>query len=110
MTENLLRVIRLLDSDNGKKDVIESILEGTNGQETNIIEFKATAFRPQNVENEKGGTKEDDYKWNVLKAIIAFANTSGGVVFVGIKEDKALHELQPYQLFLKNKNEYKNWR
>ena len=108
MTERLLQIIRLLDSDNGKKDVIENILEGTNEQETNIIEFKATAFRPQNVKNEKGGTKEDDYKWNVLKAIIAFANTSGGVVFVGIKEDKALHKREPYQLFLKNGKNYKD--
>ena len=109
MTEKLLQIIKLLDSDNNrKKDVVESILEGTNGQETTIIECKATPFRPQNVKNEKGGTREDDYKWNVLKAIIAFANTSGGVVFVGIKEDKALHKREPYQLFLKNGKNYKD--
>lgn len=52
------------------------------GRETSILEFKAS-WKPMPGDN----ASEDECRWNVVKAIIAMANASGGSIVLGLAED-----------------------
>lgn len=56
------------------------------GNETVWLEFKAS-LNPKDGLYERGENK-DDYRWNVAEAVIAMANTVGGVVLLGL-DDRA---------------------
>jgi hypothetical protein len=75
-----------------RKNGVGKLLEETLGQEDRCIEFKATAFKPEKgevaPEFESPGQRYDDYTWNIMKECIAFEKTCGGVIFIGIAEDK----------------------
>lgn len=82
------------DPEKGVERIIHEII----GQENRYVDFKATALKPADLSKIPGEAnskcnQEDDYLWNIMKEIIAFANTSGGIVFVGIAEDEQTHSL-----------------
>jgi hypothetical protein len=56
------------------------------GNETVWLEFKAS-LNPKDGRYEPGENK-DDYRWNFAEAVIAMANTVGGVVLLGL-DDRA---------------------
>lgn len=53
--------------------------------ETEWLELKAASY-PDGGRFEQG-TNADDYRWNVAKAVIALANSIGGVVLLGVADD-----------------------
>lgn len=53
--------------------------------ETEWLELKASSY-PEGGRFEQG-TNADDYRWNVAKAVIALANSIGGVVLLGVADD-----------------------
>ncbi len=74
-------------------ELVESILGGPNvdrlldtfgNKEHAVLEFKAS-WKPCKGDN----ASEDDCRWNVIKAIIAMANASGGCIILGIAENKS---------------------
>jgi len=66
-----------------KQNGIASLIHAANGKEQYWFEFKAT-LEPNKLES---GESLDDYRWNVAKAVIAMANTSGGIVLVGVGDN-----------------------
>ncbi len=53
--------------------------------ETEWLELKAATY-PKDGTFDKG-TNADDYNWHVAKAVIALANSIGGVVLLGVTDD-----------------------
>lgn len=53
--------------------------------ETEWLELKSASY-PEGGRFEQG-TNEDDYRWNVAKAVIALANSIGGVLLLGVADD-----------------------
>ena len=73
---------RLLGLPNPNVDtLIATILQA--GRESSILEYKA-AYRPSPGD----GASLDACRWNIVKAIIAMANASGGCILLGIGEDE----------------------
>ena len=64
---------------------VEALMELVRHSETEWLELKAS-IHPEggNFEQE---TNADDYRWNVAKAVIALANSIGGVVLLGVADD-----------------------
>jgi len=63
------------------------VVEMAGGEETCYLEFKATPWYDSPAAKAHGGKTccgRDDYLWNVVKAIVALANTSGGAILLGI--------------------------
>jgi len=54
--------------------------------ERDWIEFKA-ALVPVKSESTSNHQRKDAYSWNLAKALIAMANTHGGLVFLGLDND-----------------------
>jgi cold shock CspA family protein len=71
----------LLHPRGGVKALIQLVKES----ETEWLELKA-ATHPKNGVFGKG-ENADDYYWNVAKAVIALANSVGGVVLLGVTDD-----------------------
>lgn len=97
--------ILLNDPVNGVERIISEIID----QENQYVEFKATAIMPADpskipAEANSICKRPDDYIWNIMKEIIAFANTSGGFIFVGIAEDKITHSLSTPVIEYKTSN------
>ena len=63
---------------------LDALLEITGGSETEWFELKA-ATHPQGG-HFKNGDNEDDYRWDVARAVIALANSIGGVVLLGVND------------------------
>lgn len=82
-----IRNTLLTDPENG----VERVIQEANDLENMYVEFKTNALKPDlskiPEERDSKCTRPDDYLWNIMKEIIAFANTSGGVIFVGIADD-----------------------
>jgi len=66
---------------------VEALVRLASGQETDWLELKAGLGPPRGEPMEKG-TNKCDYQWHVARAVIAMANTSGGVVILGLKEER----------------------
>ena len=79
-------------SDSSSKRDLRPLFEYVSGHETCFLEFKATPYRPkekhsnENPYGYKPGETDDDYAWNVVKAIIALANTAGGAIVLGVTD------------------------
>lgn len=67
------------------------------GGETKLVEFKSTALLNLH-------TKENDVavEWGVLKSIAAFANSYGGTVLVGVRDDGTVVGLEGDLPFVKH--------
>ena len=67
---------------------INFLLEKASNRENSWLEFKGDAFYR---EEQRSSPKEtqDDYSWNILKAVIAFANTCGGCVLIGLDDNNS---------------------
>jgi Putative DNA-binding domain len=63
---------------------LEALLELVGGSETEWLELKA-ATCPKEGDFQKG-ENEDDYRWDVARAVIALANSIGGVVLLGVND------------------------
>ena len=61
-----------------------ALLELVGGSETEWLELKAATF-PRDGNFQKGAN-EDDYRWDVARAVIALANSIGGVVLLGVND------------------------
>lgn len=64
---------------------VKSLMQLVQQSETEWLELKASAH-PKNGVFERG-TNVDDYYWHVAKAVIALANSIGGVVLLGVTDD-----------------------
>lgn len=64
---------------------IEALLELVGGSETEWLELKAATY-PEGGRFD-GGANEDDYRWDVARAVIALANSIGGVVLLGVDNE-----------------------
>ena len=60
-------------------------MELVGNSETEWVELKAATYPASG--NFEQGTNSDDYRWNVAKAVIALANSIGGVVLLGVADD-----------------------
>lgn len=67
---------------------VNTLMELVRNSETEWLELKAS-FYPEGGNFEQG-TNADDYRWNVAKAVIALANSIGGVVLLGVADDGGL--------------------
>lgn len=67
---------------------LEALLDLVGGSETEWLELKAAAYAKEG--NFQNGDNEDDYRWDVARAVIALANSIGGVVLLGIDEKTGL--------------------
>jgi len=71
--------------------VIDFLAEGrTLGKESPVLEFKAS-FKP----SENDSDPLDRTQWNVVEALIAMENSYGGLLVLGMAEDKSTGELKP---------------
>ena len=66
---------------------VEGLVRLAGNQETEWLDLKAGLGPPPGKPTEKGENVHD-YYWHVAKAVIAMANTRGGAVVLGIKEEK----------------------
>lgn len=90
---------KILNHDQGG---IKKLLEITNYKETEWFELKA-AILPQFSINALGkkefqcdlNSNQTDYAFDIVRAIIALANTSGGAVVIGIDDDCKAVGLEP---------------
>ena len=73
---------RLLGLPNPNVDTLMSAISQA-GRESSILEYKAS-YRPRPGD----GASLDACRWNIVKAIIAMANASGGCILLGIGEDE----------------------
>lgn len=64
---------------------VNALMELVRNSETEWLELKAS-FYPEGGKFEQG-TNADDYRWNVAKAVIALANSIGGVVLLGVADN-----------------------
>lgn len=64
---------------------VNTLMETVKHSETEWLELKAS-FYPESG-NFEHGTNADDYRWNLAKAVIALANSIGGVVLLGVADD-----------------------
>jgi hypothetical protein len=64
---------------------LEALLALAKSSEPEWLELKAASF-PEEGQFAKG-TNEHDYRWNVAKAVIALANSIGGVVLLGVDDE-----------------------
>ena len=71
------------------EDQKESILENIVKGECQFVEFKET-FR-WNVEK---NIKDKSLKKEIVKAICAFANSKGGFLYIGVKDDKTIQGIE----------------
>jgi cold shock CspA family protein len=60
-------------------------MELVGNSETEWLELKAATYPAGG--NFEQGENTDDYRWNVAKAVIALANSIGGVVLLGVADD-----------------------
>ncbi|WP_158270883.1 RNA-binding domain-containing protein [Thalassorhabdomicrobium marinisediminis] len=67
---------------------MNTLMELVRNSETEWLELKAS-FYPEGGNFEQG-TNADDYRWNVAKAVIALANSIGGVVLLGVADDNGV--------------------
>ena len=68
---------------------VQILLDVADHQETVFLECKSCICMPREGEipgEPEIGERQDDYSWNVIKAIMALANTRGGCVLVGIED------------------------
>jgi len=70
-------------------DLLKAIIE--NG-ETNKVEFKSSLFSFINNYGEIGYSRH--IKFNIAKTIASFLNSNGGLLFVGVKDDKTILGLE----------------
>lgn len=63
---------------------LEALLKIRRWSESEWVELKATTH-PQDGHFENGDN-EDDYRWDVARAVIALANSIGGVVLLGVDD------------------------
>ncbi len=75
---------------------VAKLLECTNHQETEFLEFK-TSYLLSEEERRENSHKElqKALDWNISKAIISIANTAGGALIIGIGDDG--HTLCPVE-------------
>jgi hypothetical protein len=76
-------VSRVLDHPAGG---VEALIELAGGGETDWLEFKAAMIgRPEDRKNPK--ENDADGYWNVAEAVLAMANSRGGVVLLGVDDN-----------------------
>jgi|GEM_PF-2862778 len=63
---------------------LDALLELVGGSETEWLELKAATYPKEG--NFQKGANEDDYRWDVARAVIALANSIGGVVLLGVND------------------------
>ena len=66
---------------------VDRLLKDFDYKEHAVLEFKAS-WKPC----EGDDASEDDCRWNVIKAVIAMANASGGCIILGLAENKSAVE------------------
>jgi hypothetical protein len=67
---------------------LKALLELAGESETEWLELKAATY-PKDGHFDKG-TNKDDYRWDVARAVIALANSIGGVVLLGVDDKRKL--------------------
>lgn len=82
-TSKAISGTELVESILGGPDV-DRLLAAFHNKEHAVLEFKAS-WKPC----EGDDASVDDCRWNVIKAIIAMANASGGCIVLGIAENKS---------------------
>ena len=89
INESGYRRARELMEAGGNRD-LTPMIKATASQETEWLEVKANPFMPAKDDSfYKDGENADYYEWtNLVKPLIALANFHGGVLLLGIKEDK----------------------
>ena len=60
--------------------------------ETNIVEFKSSLVAYKNEYNQIGYSRH--VKFRIAKTIASFLNSSGGVLFIGVKDDQSILGLE----------------
>lgn len=63
---------------------LDALLELVGGSETEWLELKAATYPKEG--NFQKDANEDDYRWDVARAVIALANSIGGVVLLGVND------------------------
>jgi hypothetical protein len=83
----------------GTQDVEQRLRDMIAGGETKVVEFKSTARLNLHTQD-----KDPAVEWGVLKSIAAFANSYGGSVLVGVRDDGAIVGVQGDFPFVKHEN------
>lgn len=73
--------------------------------ETKNIEFKATFSKGIKHGTPKFGQVDDEVKKSSLKTIVAFLNTNGGILLIGVADDKTVRGVEDD--FYKSADDYK---
>ena len=86
---------------NHKNWNVDELMQKSHNSESEYLEFKGTVFIENATDNYKEpNDKADDFTWNVLKAVIAFANGTGGCILLGVDDKTA----EPIELMDKDKH------
>lgn len=87
---------------NHPKGGVGALISLSGGQESEWLEFKAGIGPPRGQPMGKDEKGKDynryDYHWHVARAVIAMANTRGGVILLGISEHKPPEPPEPVGL------------
>ncbi len=86
-------VVRLI----GNLPSIEELIQRG---ESDTLEFKSTLRW-----SVKGNVREDNLQFSVLKTIVAFLNSEGGTLLIGVADDGTIFGLEQDYKFVKNKNQ-----
>lgn len=65
---------------------VEGLIRIAGHQETDWLEFKA-ATEPMPGDKKAQGLRKDDFRWHVARGLISLANTRGGALLLGVKDD-----------------------
>ncbi len=76
------------ENQNTNEDLIKILKNKINEGENNKVEFKASLVSFLNNDDEIGYSKYIRFK--IVKTIASFLNSNGGLLFVGIKDDKTI--------------------
>lgn len=68
-------------------DDVEALIKLSRGEETEWLEFKASLYASKEFPLGEDETN-DDLFFNAAKAVIAMANSQGGIVLIGVSDDK----------------------
>lgn len=65
---------------------VDELMNDCHNRENEFLEFKATLFA-ENAMDRKSDEQNDDFTWHIIKAILAFANGTGGCILLGVDDN-----------------------